>query len=126
MHYISILSLLINVTAYANESTWLCIGEQLATVSEKDGVTNSDSLRNNDKFIISEEGLRRFGLGDMVSLDHCERAKDGRPTLCKRSGDRWGGTFIMTENNAFFKSGVGKSLDGATQFYWVVGMCSEL
>ncbi len=125
MHYILLAFLLISTSAFANDSTWLCIGEHLATVSETNGVTNSESFLNNEKFIITKDGLKNFG-SDYVVLDSCTRDKNGRPTWCKRSDGSWAGNFIMQENKVFFLSGVGKLKNGGTQLYWVAGKCSQL
>jgi len=125
MYYILMALILISAPAFADEPTWLCIGEHLATVSETNGVTKSESFLNNQKFIITKDGFKNFG-SDYVILDACTRDKNGRPTWCERSDNSWAGIFTMQENNVFFKSGLGKLKDGETQLHWVVGKCSQL
>lgn len=125
MHYILIALLLMSTSAFAGESTWLCIGEHTATASEKNGVTNSESFLNNEKFIITKDGLKYFGY-DYVVLDACIRDENDRPTWCERSDGNWAGIFRMQENHVFFKSGVVKLKNGGTQVYWVTGKCSQL
>lgn len=125
MRYLLIAFLLISTSAFADGSTWLCIGEHLAVASEKNGTTNADSFLNDEKWIVTNDGLKYFG-SDNVILDTCNRDKKGRPIWCERSDELWSGNFMMLDNNVFFISGANKNEKDSTKYHWVVGKCSKL
>lgn len=125
MHFIMIVLVLISTSVFADDSTWLCIGEHMATVSEKNGISRSDSFLNDEKWIITKDGLKYFGT-DNVIFDTCNRDKNGRPHWCERSDGLWSGIFMMQKNNAFFFNGASQTEKEGNKYYWVVGKCSKL
>jgi len=52
-------------------------------VSKKKDALGSDSFLNNGKWIITSDGLKKFGT-DSIEFDNCIREKECKPTRCDR------------------------------------------
>ena len=117
--------LLIPIIGYAQQPSWLCIGEYAAGVTEKDGkATGSASGTNDQKYLVDGRGVRRFG-NDYVFLDKCNFS-EGRPGMCEHSKG-FGGLFLYDGSTFKLIEIFFGGADGEIQeLSIVIGTCSSL
>lgn len=106
------------------EAVWLCIGEEAASVFQRDGqVVGSSSGPSNQSFLVSAKGAKFFG-EDNYLTESCDMTPDGEPAQCfDRSGLY---TFRGYRGDIFVMNGVGSGRDGGYQHWIIAGKCKEL
>jgi len=103
---------------------WLCIGEQGAKVKTSETqVFGSESFRNENKFLVSKDGVKNFG-SDKYFLDKCNFI-EGRPGYCELK-EGFGGFFRMGAGNIFTILFIAFDEDDVTEYWLVSGKCSRL
>ena len=125
MKYFSLMLLLFALPAFADDS-WLCIGDYVAFVGNKDGrVTGSEAGRADWKYLVDENGVKEFG-SETYFLDHCLWF-EGRPGSCEYSERRyWRGRFSMSPDHVFELIFIKVKDSGEVTTYLLQGKCSQL
>lgn len=120
-------SLLLSFSCFTEAKTWLCIGEHAAsvTVDTHNNNSHSDAHSNDNRFLVSTEGVSWFGVESKI-LSDCT-AKGNRPIMCVNGSGNDGWWFNMSPTNSFILKGMG--FDGSTRYvehYLVAGKCNQL
>ena len=114
------------LSAYADP--WLCVGEYVAVVTDKDGEVigaEGSAAVGPEKFIIDETGLKALG-EDYVLFQSCRFDDAGRPMFCEGEDERQWGKFRMAGNNLFTLVTVSFGEDSTTYDVTIKGKCSKI
>ena len=112
---------LLTLPAYAD--TYLCISEQAAFISEKDGaVLNAKSSLQNRKYLVDANGVRNFGEERSI-IDQCNFGERGH--ISCDDGTMFF-RFRMSPLHVFTVTGFTLTDDGTATDYIIKGKCSKI
>ncbi len=120
------LVVLLMISLPAHADTWLCLGEEMASIGHQDGeIHDAKAHPTDEKYLLNEEGLKSFG-SDLVKLDRCVFDGD-RPSSCDMSSLGAGGPlFWMDKYNVFTLTLVMREDDGTMRNFIIKGKCDTV
>jgi len=127
MRYLLLFLISLSAQAFAIEDTWLCIGETMAAAwRNEDGSFSSEGYPNEQKWILSLDGLKLFG-SDQIVLSECSRNEYGLGEVQCRNPGGMADSFTLTATGRFFYFRVDIPDESFNVRYsTILGSCSKL